>query len=135
MRQAVYLAFAGATGPVIAAVLLILAYQWDQYSRVTTDFAITRVVVNPSSESIYGSFNKVRSCRFRELVAQDTDGHLYKIDATQEDTYKSRPLGHQQFGPWTISVQPGISLKILAVHRCNPLWERSEVLGTFENLK
>lgn len=133
MKQIIWITMAAIAGPLIATAILAALFYSDSSSRVVEDFKVTRVVVNKDTESLYGTFDKVRACTFKTVVGVDMKGNLYGIDFSHDSVVTSRPLGFQKFGPWTIKIQPGTPLRLMTFYRCHALWDHQEELGFFEN--
>lgn len=95
---------------------------------VVSRAVITESIVDSDSVTIWGTFDKMRDCRFIEANA--SAGRL-ELDLEFKDERKyratTRAIGPQVFGPWRIS--PSLApLRIVARHECHPLWFTSTVL-------
>ena len=95
---------------------------------VVTDFQVTRSIVDDGSLLIYGTFEKVRDCKFVEASAQVG---AIRLDREFQDKRAgqaaNRATGPQTFGPWRIT--PGIyPITLVARHACHTFWDNTTVM-------
>lgn len=112
--------------------MLSAAYLLDQAYLVVRDFRVVTQVVTPEGVLIEGTMDKVRPCRFVEVVAMldEVPSAVIFLDL-REQTPFSRPTGPQKWGPWLIVADPKQGVKLHARHRCHAGWEHTEVLTSF----
>jgi hypothetical protein len=114
-------------GSVVTGVLLgkELEHRW---APVVTNTRITDSMPVADGMLIWGTFDKVRDCRFIEAVAQSGAASLdlEYLDASQKRSL-SRPTGPQEFGPWRLT--PGLyPVTITVRHACHSLWVSSTTM-------
>lgn len=116
----------------VAPALLCAAYLLDQAYLVVRDFRVITQVVTPEGVLIEGTMDKVRPCRFVEVVAMldDVPSAVIFLDL-RERAHFSRPTGPQKWGPWLIVADPKQGVKLHARHQCHAGWEHTEVLTSF----
>lgn len=115
-----------------APVLLCAAYLLDQAYQVVRDFRVVTQVVTPEGVLIEGTMDKVRPCRFVEVVAMldEVPSTVIFLDFREQPQF-SRPTGPQKWGPWLIVADPKQGVKLHARHQCHAGWEHTEVLTSF----
>lgn len=115
-----------------APVLLCAAYLLDQAYQVVRDFRVVTQVVTPEGVLIEGTMDKVRPCRFVEVVAMldEVPSMVIFLDFREQPQF-SRPTGPQKWGPWLIVADPKQGVKLHARHQCHAGWEHTEVLTSF----
>jgi len=97
---------------------------------VVKDFEIKEVKAGEGkSKELAGVMNKVRDCKFIEVVAYDQHKrpvYLEFLDRVDGKTY-SRAATEQLWGWWRV---PGTASKITIYsrHSCHPLWETTTLL-------
>ena len=112
--------------------MLSAAYLLDQAYPVVRDFRVITQVVTPEGVLIEGTMDKVRHCRFVEVVAMlDEEPSAVIFLDLREQTPYSRPTGPQKWGPWLIVADPKQGVKLHARHHCHAGWEHTEVLTSF----
>lgn len=112
--------------------MLSTAYLLDQAYPVVRDFRVITQVVAPEGVLIEGTMDKVRPCRFVEVVAMldEVPSMVIFLDFREQAQF-SRPTGPQKWGPWLIVADPKQGVKLHARHRCHAGWEHTEVLTSF----
>lgn len=112
--------------------MLSTAYLLDQAYPVVRDFRVITQVVTPEGVLIEGTMDKVRPCRFVEVVAMldEVPSTVIFLDFREQPQF-SRPTGPQKWGPWLIVADPKQGVKLHARHRCHAGWEHTEVLTSF----
>lgn len=83
--------------------------------------------------SLYVTGDKIRNCKFLEVVALSKVDGIYNISEVKMDgpKYKvTRPLGFQSFGVWAIKPK-GEEILLEAHHQCHGLWETHTPMGTW----
>ena len=115
-----------------APALLCAAYLLDQTYPVVRDFRVITQVVTPEGVLIEGTMDKVRPCRFIEVVAMldEVPSMVIFLDFRGQAQF-SRPTGPQKWGPWLIVADPKQGVKLHARHHCHAGWEHTEVLTSF----
>ena len=115
-----------------APALLCAAYLLDQAYPVVRDFRVITQVVTPEGVLIEGTMDKVRPCRFIEVVAMldEVPSAVIFLDLREQAQF-SRPTGPQKWGPWLIVANPRQGVKLHARHHCHAGWEHTEVLTSF----
>lgn len=116
----------------VAPALLGAAYLLDQAYLVVRDFRVITQVVTPEGVLIEGTMDKVRPCRFVEVVAMldEVPAAVIFLDFREQAQF-SRPTGPQKWGPWLIVADPKQGVKLHARHHCHAGWEHTEVLTSF----
>lgn len=112
--------------------MLSAAYLLDQAYTVVRDFRVVTQVVTPEGVLIEGTMDKVRPCRFIEVVAMldEVPSMVIFLDFREQPQF-SRPTGPQKWGPWLIVADPKQGVKLHARHQCHAGWEHTEVLTSF----
>lgn len=112
--------------------MLSAAYLLDQAYLVVRDFRVITQVVTPEGVLIDGTMDKVRPCRFVEVVAMldEVPSAVIFLDSRKQPLF-SRPTGPQKWGPWLIVADPKQGVKLHARHHCHAGWEHTEVLTSF----
>ena len=112
--------------------MLSAAYLLDQAYLVVRDFRVVTQVVTPEGVLIEGTMDKVRPCRFIEVVAMldEVPSMVIFLDFREQPQF-SRPTGPQKCGPWLIVADPKQGVKLHARHHCHAGWEHTEVLTSF----
>jgi hypothetical protein len=110
-------------------ILMLSSYMvYERIAPVVTDFEISHSIQTEESIIIYGTFNKVRNCRFQSLfVTTRIDGIDYKLDFEFTDiankpseNHATRLSAKQFYGPWTIDIIEGAdNLTIRSLHACD----------------
>ena len=115
-----------------APALLCAAYLLDQAYPVVRDFRVVTQAVTPEGVLIEGTMDKVRPCRFIEVVAMldEVPSQVIFLDFREHAQF-SRPTGPQKWGPWLIVADPKQGVKLHARHHCHAGWEHTEVLTSF----
>lgn len=115
-----------------APALLCAAYLLDKTYPVVRDFRVITQVVTPEGVLIEGTMDKVRPCRFVEVVAMldEVPSTVIFLDFREHAQF-SRPTGPQKLGPWLIVADPKQGVKLHARHQCHAGWEHTEVLTSF----
>lgn len=113
-------------------VLLFGVYTLDQSYRVVSEFRVITQVVTPEGVLIEGTMDKVRPCRFIEVVAMidEVPSAVIFLDFREQAQFSS-PTGPQKWGPWLIVANPKQGVKLHARHHCHAGWEHAEVLTSF----
>ena len=106
--------------------LLYLVY--ERVAPVVTGFEIAHTIQTDDSVKLYGTFNKLRDCRFNSLFVTSTiNGIEYPLifeftdvaNAPAENR-STRQSAHQYFGPWTVHLIEGAdNLNIRSIHACD----------------
>jgi hypothetical protein len=109
--------------------VMLLAYMlYERIAPVVTDFEISHTIQSGNQIIIYGTFNKVRDCRFQSLfVTTNINGIDHKLDfeftdiANKPAENQSTRLSSKQFyGPWTIDLIEGAdNLTMRSLHACD----------------
>ena len=112
--------------------MLSAAYLLDQAYLVVRDFRVITQVVTPEGVLIEGTMDKVRPCRFVEVVAMldEVPSAVIFLDLREQAPF-SRPTGPQKWGPWIIVADPKQGVKLHARHHCHAGWEHTAVLTSF----
>lgn len=112
--------------------MLSAAYLLDQAYPVVRDFRVVTQVVTPEGVLIEGTMDKVRPCRFVEVVAMldEVPSTVIFLDFREQPQF-SRPTGPQKWGPWLIVADPKQGVKLHVRHHCHAGWEHTEVLTSF----
>lgn len=99
-----------------------------RFFPVLTDFVVTRSMADDGSLLVYGTFNKVRDCKFVEATAQVGAVRLdLEFLDKRAGQVANRQLGPQTFGPWKIT--PGLyPITLVARHACHALWQNTTVM-------
>lgn len=83
---------------------------------VVDNFTIEHAFERNKGIAISGSMEKVRDCRFVEVVAY-SDQHLVNVEFSETSHVVSRIEGQQSWGWWTLT--PAINrVKLYALHEC-----------------
>lgn len=109
-------------GSAVATSMLISKEVEQEYFPVITNAQITKVQIDGDGILVWGSFDKVRDCKFVEAAVASGPARL-ELEFKDVAKYRvaTRPIGAQVFGPWRIS--PAIyPLRIYTRHQCHPLW-------------
>ena len=95
---------------------------------VVTDFKVARSVVEGRSLLIWGTFEKVRDCKFVEATAQVGAIRLdLEFQDSRADQSQNRAVGPQAFGPWKIT--PGIyPIKLVSRNACHSFWDNTTTM-------
>lgn len=116
--------FGGAT---VTGVLLAKSIE-HHFAPVVANALVTQSEIDADGVLIWGTFDKLRDCKFVEAVA---NVGAISLDLEFQDARKNRavtrPTGMQTFGPWRLS--PGLyPIKITVRHACHSFWNTSTVL-------
>jgi len=123
-------------GPVLAALLaLVIAKEIDtRMFPVVTDFVITSMREDSTGVLIEGRLNKVRDCRFLEVVAygdQSRPVQVQFMDRQDGSIPTTRAVRVQMWGPWHIATGGASLVTLMARHECHALWDHSTALTNF----
>lgn len=113
----------------ILSSLLLARYIEHRFFPVVTDFVVTYSDKKENAMTVAGQMQKVRDCRFIEVVAYSSNQYLSVdfVDSPARQVGKSRAEGQQAWGPWLIT--PAASpIRLVARHQCHALWDSSTVL-------
>jgi len=122
--------------PLLLAVLFLFALkQVDvRFFPVITNFNITDTKVDVSKVVISGTMHKRRDCEFIQVIAYDSSKALIPITFMEDasgDRTKTREVGFQIWGPWSLpNNRPGV-ITLYARHQCNPFWQTTAELIHF----
>ena len=83
---------------------------------VIKDFKISEVQRTNDRLMISGEFDKIRDCKFKELVPY-SNGVLIYVDFMETYDPVNRVPGHQYFGWWSV-IPPVKKLEVSARHQC-----------------
>lgn len=107
----------------IGVLIALLIWSWIGFKQiesiifpVVVNFQIEQVMVEDRDQMIAGTMNKVRDCRFQEIVAYSGD-HLIGVSFTETPAPVSRIEGRQAWGWWVIT-PPVKRLTLYARHQC-----------------
>lgn len=101
---------------------------YERAAPIIADFEIKTAIKQDEKVVIYGTFNKLRNCRFHSLFVSSTiEGIEYPLIfefsdvANAPDENKStRQTARQFFGPWTINlIQGADNLNLRVLHSCD----------------
>ena len=73
---------------------------------------------------LFVSFDKLRDCRYLGIRVTDITGERIRIDfedvAEGDDSYPSRPTGHNIAGPWRVNTHKLEAKQVEVIHKCDP---------------
>jgi len=123
-------------GPVLAALIaLVIAKEVDtRYFPAVTDFIITSMRQDQTGVLIEGQLNKVRDCRFLEVVAygdQSRPVQVQFLDRQDGSIPTTRAVRVQMWGPWHVTTGSASLITLMARHECHALWDHSIILTNF----
>lgn len=95
-----------------------------KYFPVVKEFRIDITEHLEDRSLIYGTMNKVRDCRFIEMV---TYSNSKLLGVYFDKPIVSRLVGIQEFGPITVKPNSVIT-KIVSRHSCHGFWDSTTVL-------
>ena len=115
----------------ITVLTTLVSAQWieREYLPVVINAHVMSVTHTKSSVIIHGVIDKVRDCRFVELLAYHGDQLLTTRFIENEDVHSklTRAIGPQHFGPIEVSQDvPFISLYVR--NECHPLWQTTTLI-------
>lgn len=129
------------TGIIVALTVLIVAPVVEQrYQPVVIDFRIDSMQRNGAIVTVRGTMDKVRDCRFVEIVAyaRQTEFEAWspvRVDFSPAmDDMQSRLPIYQRWGPWalTLHAPKPMIVKMAARHECHGMYLTTTQLITFE---
>lgn len=125
-----YLIVAGAV-LALSFVTALMVAQWAEHRfyPVVGGFTVTEIDHTEKGAVISGVMEKLRDCRFIEVVAYEGERTLEVVflDSPKAGRKASRAIGWQTFGPWLLS--PDVKrARIVARHQCHIFWDSTTVL-------
>lgn len=123
-------------GPLLAALLVfVIAKEVDtRFFPVVADFEITSMRQDGAGVLIEGRLNKLRDCRFVEVVAygdESSPAQVQFMDRPVGSLPTTRAVRVQLWGPWHIATGGAKSVTLIARHECHVLWDHSTTLTNF----
>ena len=113
----------------VIAMFILLPIAEGKFYPVVKDVSDITVESIPNALVLNFTANKVRQCRFDEVVGLvKVDGSFVKAKVTFLETFnprtgnETRPVGSQVFGPWKIEPK-GTEIILASRHTCNALWD------------
>lgn len=110
-------------------VMLIGYLVWEAHAPVIRDFKINHTIQTENTLQIYGTFQKLKNCKFDSLfITTPIDTELSRklifefTDVANKpfENQATRQKGLQHYGPWTIQIDPKVTtINMRTLHRCN----------------
>ena len=124
-----------------AMILLFLTITLREHETkilpIVKDFNISEAFEDEGNLVIRGTMTKLRECVPQEVNGQTVPvvGPFDPVEVTFEDEARvdTRPLGLQNWGPWTLTVRGGYegrTIRITSRHQCEFPWQTRTVLAT-----
>lgn len=109
-------------------IMALLYLVYERVAPVVSDFNISHSERIENQVLIYGTFNKLRDCRFNSLFVTSTIGSIEyplifeftDVANAPPENKSARQRARQYFGPCTINLIEGAdNLNIRSIHACD----------------